>query len=114
MKIDIFVDVKTILGEGPLWDVEQERLYWVDSLGQRVFRATADGRELRSWLVPAPIGSMALTRDGNTAITALANGLHVLDLATGEVELITDPESNLPKNRLNDGKVDRRGRFVFG
>jgi len=72
MKIDIFLDVKTILGEGPLWDVEQERLYWIDSHGLRVFRATADGRELRSWLVPAPIGSMALTRDGSTAITALA------------------------------------------
>ena len=38
MRIDIVVDVKTLLGEGPLWDVEQERLYWVDSLGQRVFR----------------------------------------------------------------------------
>ena len=114
MQIDIFLDVKTILGEGPLWDVEQERLYWIDSFGQRVFRATADGRELRSWLVPAPIGSLALTRDGSTAITALADGLHVLDLGTGEVTLITDPEADLPKNRLNDGKVDRRGRFVFG
>jgi sugar lactone lactonase YvrE len=114
MKIDIFVDVKTILGEGPLWDVEQERLYWIDSLGPRIFRARADGRELRSWLQPAPIGSMALTRDGSTAITALANGLHVLDLGTGDVARITDPESDLPRNRLNDGKVDRRGRFLFG
>ncbi len=46
MKIDIVLDVKTILGEGPLWDVEQERLYWIDSFGLRVFRSTADGREL--------------------------------------------------------------------
>jgi sugar lactone lactonase YvrE len=57
---------------------------------------------------------MALMRDGSTAITALATGLHVLDLGTGAVELITDPEPDLPTNRLNDGKVDRRGRFVFG
>jgi sugar lactone lactonase YvrE len=114
VKIDILLDVKTILGEGPLWDVAQERLYWIDSLGQRVFRATADGRELRSWLVPAAIGSIALTRDGTTLITALATGLHVLDPGTGEVTLITDPEPDLPRNRLNDGKVDRRGRFVFG
>lgn len=114
MKIDIFLDVKTLLGEGPLWDTGHERLYWVDSLGERVFRATADGLELRCWLVPSPIGSMALTRDGTTAITALADGLHVLDLATGEVTLVTDPEPDLPRNRLNDGKVDRRGRFLFG
>ncbi len=114
MKIDIVLDVKTILGEGPLWDVDQERLYWVDSKDARVFRATADGRELRSWLVPAPIGSMALTKDGTTAVTALATGLHLLDFATGATMFISDPEAGNPNNRLNDGKVDRRGRYVFG
>jgi L-arabinonolactonase len=29
MKIEVLVDVKTTLGEGPLWDVEEQRLYWV-------------------------------------------------------------------------------------
>jgi L-arabinonolactonase len=115
VKIDIVLDVKTLLGEGPLWDVEQERLYWIDVPGQRVFRATADGRQIRSWLVPAPIGSMALTRDGEGAVTALATGVHLLDFATGETSFVVDPEPDLPPtNRLNDGKVDRRGRFVFG
>jgi sugar lactone lactonase YvrE len=114
MKIDIVLDVKTLLGEGPLWDVEQERLYWIDSKGMRVFRSTADGREVRSWLVPQPIGSMALTRDGSHAITALANGLHLLDFSTGDVSFLMDPEADQPGNRLNDGKVDPRGRFVFG
>ena len=114
MKIDIVLDVKTVLGEGPLWDVDQERLYWIDSKDARIFRATADGRELRAWLVPAPIGSMALTKDGASAVTALATGLHVLDFATGETTFISDPEAGNPNNRLNDGKVDRRGRYVFG
>jgi L-arabinonolactonase len=67
MNIDILLDVKTMLGEGPLWDVDQQRLYWIDSFGQRIFRATAAGSELRAWLVPAPIGSMALTRDASAA-----------------------------------------------
>jgi L-arabinonolactonase len=114
VDIDIVVDVKTLLGEGPLWDTDQQRLYFVDSMGQRIFRMTQEGRELRSWLVPAPIGSMALTRDGPGAILALANGVHDLDFATGRVRLIADPEEGRPLNRLNDGKVDRRGRFVFG
>ncbi len=114
MKIDILLDVKTTLGEGPLWDAEQERLYWIDSMDGRVFRSTADGREIRSWLVPATIGSMALIKDGSAAVTALATGLHLLDFVTGDVSFVTDPEKGLPKNRLNDGKVDRRGRFLFG
>ena len=47
MRIEVLVDVKTTLGEGPLWDVEEQRLYWIDSFDGRVFRCTADGREVR-------------------------------------------------------------------
>lgn len=114
MKIDVVVDVKTTLGEGPLWDVEQERLYWIDSFDGRVFRATADGREIRAWDVPMKIGSMALRKDGEGAIVSLARGFHTLDFKTGAVELIHDPEPDLSANRLNDGKVDRQGRFFAG
>ena len=114
MKIEVVVDVKTTLGEGPLWDVEQERLYWIDSFDGRVFRATADGREIRSWDVPMKIGSMALRKDGGGAVVSLQRGFHLLDFATGDVTLILDPEPDKPANRLNDGKVDRRGRFFAG
>jgi len=49
---EVLVDVKTTLGEGPLWDVDEQRLYWIDSFDGRVFRCAADGHELRSWDVP--------------------------------------------------------------
>src|ERR1700691_3151803 len=63
MRIEVIVDVKTTLGEGPLWDAEQERLYWIDSFDGRVFRATALGHEIRCWDVPQKIGSMALRKE---------------------------------------------------
>lgn len=113
MRIEILADVKTTLGEGPLWDIEEQRLYWIDSFDGRVFRCTADGREIRAWDVPQKIGSMALRRDGG-AIVSLQRGFHTLDFKTGEVALIHDPEPNFAANRLNDGKVDRQGRFVAG
>ncbi len=113
MRIEVLVDVKTTLGEGPLWDVDEQRLYWIDSFDGRVFRATADGREVRAWDVPQKIGSMCLRRDGG-AIVSLQRGFHALDFKTGEVTSIHDPEPDLPQNRLNDGKVDRQGRFVAG
>ena len=108
MRIEVLVDVKTILGEGPLWDVEEQRLYWIDSFGMNVFRATPDGREIRAWDVPQKIGSMALRKSGG-AVVSLARGFHFLDFRTGNVELIVDPEPGKTNNRLNDGKVDRRG-----
>ena len=52
MRVEVVLDVKTTLGEGPLWDVDQQRLYWIDSFDGRVFRSTADGRELRSGTCP--------------------------------------------------------------
>lgn len=114
MQIDVVIDVKTTLGEGPVWDVDQQRLYFIDSFDGRVFRCTADGGEVRAWDVPEKIGSIAIRKDGNGAICSLADGLHTLDFDTGEVAPIHDPEPDKPNNRLNDGKVDRRGRFVFG
>lgn len=113
MRIEVLVDVKTILGEGPVWDVQEQRLYWIDSFGCKVFRCTADGREIRAWDVPDKIGSMALREQGG-AVIALASGFHFLDFHTGATQLVVDPETDKPHTRLNDGKVDRRGRFVAG
>src|SRR4249920_578640 len=99
MRIEVLVDVKTVLGEGPLWDVEEQRLYWIDSFGCRVFRCTEDGREIRAWEVPEKIGSMALRRQGG-AVCSLANGFHFLDFDSGETQLIHDPEPYKPMNRI--------------
>ncbi|MGB3484929.1 MAG: SMP-30/gluconolactonase/LRE family protein [Mycobacterium sp.] len=114
VDIDVVVDVKTTLGESPVWDQEQQRLYWVDSMDGRVFSATAQGSEIRAWEVEQKIGSMALTRDGESAIVALQDGLYELRLDSGELTLLVELEADLPNNRLNDGKVDRAGRFIFG
>lgn len=113
-KIELLSDIKNHLGEGPLWDVDQQRLYWIDSMMGNVYSSTADGRELRAWDVPGPIGSMAIRKDGDGAIVSLVDGFHFLDFATNDVEFIVDPEPDRAENRLNDGKVDRAGRFVAG
>jgi L-arabinonolactonase len=113
MQIDVLVDVKPTIGEGPVWDVQEQRLYWIDVVGCRVFRCTADGRDLRAWDLPEPVGSIALRRGGG-AVLALANGFHFLDFDSGDTQPIVNPLPDLPHLRLNDGKVDARGRFIVG
>lgn len=113
MRIEVLVDCKTTLGEGPLWDVDEHRLYWIDSFDGRIFRCTAEGSEIRAWDAPQKIGSMALRKEGG-AVLSLANGFHFLDFQTGEVQLIHNPEEGKSSNRLNDGKVDKQGRFIAG
>ena len=113
MQIEVLVDVKPTIGEGPVWDVQEQRLYWIDVEGCRVFRCTAEGRELRAWDLPEAIGSLALRRDGG-AVVALASGFHFLDFNTGDTQLIAKTAADKPHTRLNDGKVDARGRFMVG
>jgi sugar lactone lactonase YvrE len=113
MQIDVLVDVKPTIGEGPVWDVQEQRLYWIDVVEGRVFRCTADGREVRAWDMPAEIGSLALRRGGG-AVVSLSTGFHFLDFHTGDTQLIVNPETDKPHTRLNDGKVDPRGRFIVG
>jgi sugar lactone lactonase YvrE len=45
LRIELLIEAP--LGEGPLWDVGEQRLYWIDSLVRRSTRAplTAAGGE---------------------------------------------------------------------
>lgn len=113
MQITTLIDIKTRLGESPIWDMERQRLYFVDALGQRIYRVDENGGDLRAWTTPSEIGAVALTRK-NGLLVALRNGFHWLDLVSGAFEHIVDPEPDKPTNRLNDGKVDPAGRFVCG
>lgn len=113
MEFEFLVDAQNVLGEGPLWDTREERLYWIDSLGNTVNRCRPDGSEIQTWSVPANIGSLALREKGG-GVVALQNGFHFIDFDSGECEFIVDPEADNPGTRFNDGKVDRRGRLIAG
>jgi sugar lactone lactonase YvrE len=110
--IRLLVDSRNHLGEGPLWDVEEQRLYWVDSTSMEIWTCAADGAEVKTYYVPQPIGSMAL-RKGGGAILAMADGFSFYDFRSQRLEHIVDPEAG-NDNRFNDGKVDRAGRFFAG
>jgi len=102
---------KCRVGEGPVWDVAEQALYYIDILDQKVLRWDPASSDTASWGLPDIVGSMAL-REGGGAIVALGSGVHSLDFESGEVASMTvnaDPEV-----QLADGKVDRAGRFVFG
>ena len=113
MRIERVGETIDLLGEGPLWDVAEQALYWVDSRGPTIHRLDWATGERRDWGVPEMIGSMALRRNAG-AIIALRTGVHTFDFETGEAALVSDPEADDPTTRFNDGKVDRQGRFLTG
>jgi sugar lactone lactonase YvrE len=113
LRIEIFSEDRNALGEGPLWDAEEQRLYWIDSYGPVVYSADANGRDRKSWPLPEPVGSLALRQKGG-AIVALRSGFHALDFKTGKVTPIAETQPGELTARMNDGKVDRQGRFIAG
>ena len=56
---------------------------------------------------------MALRKQGG-AVVSLRSGFHFLDFGSGEVERINETQPGELRPRLNDGKVDRQGRFLAG
>ena len=112
-EIRLLVDCKNHLGEGPLWDVREQRLYWIDSTACEIWSCNEDGSDVRTHYVPTYIGSMALRESGG-AVLALANGFNFYDFETQEVTPIANPFADKPDYRFNDGKVDRAGRFFAG
>ena len=63
--------------------------------------------------MPSAVGALALRERGG-AVLACGDGFQFFDFASGARTPIVDPEADEPRTRLNDGKVDRRGRFIAG
>jgi sugar lactone lactonase YvrE len=104
---------RCMVGEGPVWDVAEQALYFIDILGKKVLQFDPASGETRSWDVPDIIGSMAI-RAGGGAIVALANGVHTLDFETGTCTMLASSPDLNDQVQLADGKVDRHGRFIVG
>ena len=111
-SVQCVADVHAVLGEGPLWVAREAALYWVDIQGRKIFRLDGKG-ELSQWRTPFRVGSIALRARGGF-IAGTDQGIAEIDLASGQLQVIFNPEEDLPHNRFNDGKVDRQGRFWAG
>lgn len=101
------------IGESPIWSVSDNSLYWVDVEGESIQRWREPDRSVQRWDIGDAIGCIGLRRRGGL-VGARRTGFFFLDVAAGKITPISDPEADLPDNRFNDGKVDRRGRFWAG
>jgi len=113
MQIEPIGKIRCTVGEGPIWDPVTQALYFVDLIARKLWRYQSEDEAFTHWDVPSMIGSFALRRDDN-AIVALQDGIHSLNLANGATSLICDPQNGDTETQLNDGKVDRQGRFLVG
>lgn len=110
--VELILDCKNELGEGPMWSVDEQVLYWVDIHGQAVHRFDPQSGDHTHYDIGQMVGTVVLRKSGGFVL-ALHHGLAFWDPETG-LQPIVDPEEDKPNSRFNDGAVDRQGRFWAG
>ncbi|WAC71428.1 SMP-30/gluconolactonase/LRE family protein [Roseateles sp. SL47] len=102
------------LGECALWCERDQVLYWTDIDSARLFRWRAFDGSVTDWPLAEPLGSFALCDTPGWLLLGLAAGPALFDLSTGRTGPQTPVEADEPRTRINDGRCDPQGRFVFG
>lgn len=110
--VEVALAANAHLAEGPVWDGEDGVLWWVDILRGEVHRFDpSTGADTMS-IIDGPVGSLAL-REGGGLVVALRDGLYGYEPSKAPVPLAR-PEPERRRNRFNDGRTDRNGRFWVG
>lgn len=103
-----------LLGECPIWDDRLQRLYWIDSVARKIHCHDWGSGAFRSLTLPATIGSIGLCADAGQLVVGLVDGVYLVDAETGACTCLWQVDPPDARMRLNDGRVDRAGRFVIG
>jgi sugar lactone lactonase YvrE len=112
-EIECVVDAHARTGEGAFWDVQDQRLYWVDIPEGLVHIFDPSSGDNVQHLIGEPVGCLAPSVEGDL-ILATKSGFWRFDPKTGDKRFLHDPEAHLPANRFNDGATDPKGRFWAG
>jgi sugar lactone lactonase YvrE len=113
ITIERISGVKNQLGEGPVWDITEGALYWIDGHAPAIYRLDPKTKAIRSWKVPKQIGSFALRQTGG-AICAMGDGFYFFDFASGSATPVANGIVAKPGTNFNYCKTDARGRFIAG
>jgi len=112
-QAELLLDLRMQLGEGVTWCERSQALFWTDIEGSALFRLTAGAAQPQRWALPERLGSFALCETPDRLLLGLSKRLAFFDLRDASLQDIVAVEPDLP-TRVNDGRCDRQGRFVFG
>ena len=111
--IQCIVSENDQLGETPLWCDRTQKLWCVDIEKPKLQSFDPETGVHDFLAMPGTyLGSQALTESGDHLV-AIDSDLHFLNFKTGETNPFVQVESGID-NRLNDGRVDSKGRLWIG
>lgn len=117
-KIDTAGSYRALWGEGPIW--WQNRLLYVDIEGHALIEYDPSTDLEKSWDLSSSVGRIGTvvpraSSDGRGSLLVAGDtGIHFFNPESNSASLITDPESDNPDSRFNDGKCSPDGRLFAG
>lgn len=107
------VNIEPLLGEGPVWLPQANKLLWVDILAPAIMLTEPETGDTSRFDIDELTGVVVPRRRGGF-LAATQSGIYGYDLISGKGALIAQPELPNSGNRFNDGKCDSKGRFWAG
>ena len=111
-KLEYKIDAQ--LGEGAVWNYKTNELYWIDIEGKKLCIYNSEKKENKVIEMPCRIGTVVPSEETGKVVVALEDGIYTVDIATNELSVISDIESDIPENRFNDGKCGPNGNLWVG
>jgi sugar lactone lactonase YvrE len=111
ISVEHVLSVNCELGEGPIWNEHEQRLYWVDILGNVIHTYHPESQTHQTSHFEDHVCAMGFRKDGGMVL-ALRKQFAIWH--HDRLQFIEGLEMDLPDNRFNDGAVDRQGRFWAG
>lgn len=112
-KVQLYLDVRSELGECPCWDEKYDKLFWIDTLRCELYIYNSHQNSLTTFPTDSCPGSYALC-ETERLLLATQKGIGFLEIKNGYITYFCNPESDKNNNRFNDGKCDPYGRFWVG
>ena len=114
------IPLKNKLGEGIIWHNASQSVWWTDIHGRCLYQLLWPSLQLNSYPLPERISCFALLnpndpmRSDYSMLVAFESGFALYQPATQATFWLVKPETHLSGNRMNDGRIDRQGRFWAG
>ncbi len=112
-KVKLVYDAQAGVGEGALWDDQNNRLLWIDITGKTLYLYYPESAQMHSYPMPQEIGTV-VPLDSSTVVLALAKGIFTFNIDTKVLRAQVLPDIDTQAVRFNDGKCAPDGTLWVG
>lgn len=112
-ELNVFPEVTSTLGEGPVWHHAEQVFYWIDISGKMLHRLDLQTGEDVAFDMGSMIGAVVPVENGGVVV-AMETGIYSFNAPYQFQKLVDYPSDVAPNTRFNDGKCDPSGRLWIG